>query len=94
MMNTTQKFHLQDVYWVMKPLTIGPRTGPQKLANVKRAKGTERCDGGHKSTMDPPELVTADKPNKPAMKRKIRKADISGDSAHPRFARQKSRKDE
>ena len=85
-MKTSQKFHLQFVYSVKNPPMIGPKTGPQKLATVKRANGTVRCDCGHRSVMVPPELATADRPNNPAMKGKIRKAVIFGDKAHARFA--------
>lgn len=93
-MTTSQKFHLQVAYSVRNPPTMGPRTGPQKLAAVKRANGTDRWDDGHKSVMVPPAFATAGRPNSPAKKRKIRKAAMLGDSAHPIFARQNIRKDE
>jgi hypothetical protein len=44
--------------------------------------------------IDPPEFATADKPNKPAIKRKLKKAAMFGDSAHPTLARQNIRNDE
>ena len=71
---------------------MGAMTGPQKLAAVKSAKGTERCDGSHKSVMEPPALDTLGEPKKPAKNRQTWKVVISCDRAQPALAMQKARK--
>lgn len=71
---------------------MGATTGPQKLADMKRAKGTERWSGVQRSVSEPPELATAGEPKNPAAKRNTSRADIFGDRAQGRFHKQKHEK--
>ena len=70
---------------------MGAMTGPQKLAAVKSAKGTERCEGGHRSVMEPPELDTLGDPKKPAKNLQTWKVVISCDRAQPAVEPQKAK---
>lgn len=89
-MSTTQKFHLHDVYWQMKPPTVGAITGPRKLAAEKRARGTDRLSWGQMSVIDPPEFVTVGDPKKPEKKRKTIINATLGARAQPIWNKTKS----